>query len=664
MKQITFALFVLFSQTLQAQTAADTTAQKKQSLHEVTVTGIRADKKAPITLTNISHKEIQKKYTAQELPMFLQHYPSITATSDGGHTQGYTYFRLRGIDQTRINMTLEGVPLNEPEDQGAYTSNYPDFLSNVQSMQIQRGVGTSSNGTASYAGSINIDAPTGYNDTSIKIGTNIGSFKSYRTTFEYSSGLRIKHLATYVRVSLNGSDGYKYHSGNHGYSIFSSGGWEKEKKTLRYIFFSGNAHNNMAWYAVSESDIAKDPRTNYNTEREDDNFKQTMGILRYSRYGRHITYNASVYANTLDGRWGLDLLPYGSDSVQEYQLSSKFIGWLNTVKISYNNLTINLGTHINNYRRDHSSLILPALTHNYTNYGIREEASCFIKVTYDIKKTMLFGDVQYRHSTFAYHGDMAMPQLKWSFINPKIGISHFITPRIKTYIFGGLCSREPNRTDIFQGADNPVNYSTIKPETVRNIESGITLSAKHYTLQSNIYYMNFTNEITLLGALGVNGLPLMKNVQSSFRSGLEIDGTYRDITTRLGIIDIMNNSSFAYNRITEASRTFTPLYSPRLISNTFITMRNKKETRSIGANMKVQSSSYINWENTAQAKGFYTLGLHVTQSLGKKFTCGVQLNNITNQKYFTNGYTIGSENYYFVNAPRNFSLNLKYTCKQ
>ena len=191
-------------------------------LNEVII-NYQADKLTPITYQNINNKELEAKSTGQEPSFILAQTPSITNYSDAGNSQGYSYFRLRGIDQTRVNITLDGVPLNEPEDQGAYFSNYPDIFNSVSKVQIQRGVGTSKNGAASYAGSIEMFSPNLQDSAKTTFGLGYGSFNSLRAFGEFNSGVK-KGKALYVRASQIYSQGYKYHSSNNSQSLFLSGG--------------------------------------------------------------------------------------------------------------------------------------------------------------------------------------------------------------------------------------------------------------------------------------------------------------------------------------------------------------------------------------------------------------------------------------------------------
>ena len=255
---------------------------KIQVLTDIEVTGVRTNTKTPISQKLITKEEISTSYQGQEMTYILDKTPAITSQSDGGQPNGYTTFRLRGIDQTRINMTLNGVPLNEPEDQGVYFSNYPNFAINVESMQIQRGVGTSANGTASYGGSINFEGKTGINkETTAQVG--YGSFNTQRANITYGSGISKNKIAFYTGVSVYQTNGYKYNSSGKGNSAFISCCYYGNKNVIKFTGFTGRSLNQMAWLGVSESDIKRNPRINYNPFGEDDDFNQSLLQLQYVR---------------------------------------------------------------------------------------------------------------------------------------------------------------------------------------------------------------------------------------------------------------------------------------------------------------------------------------------------------------------------------------------
>jgi len=626
------------------------------------INGIRATNKTPISKITLNEKNIENSYYSQELPLLLGKSPNITTSTDGGHNQGYVYFRLRGIDQTRINMTLNGIPLNEPEDQGVYFSNYPDFTTSIKSIQIQRGIGTSSNGVTSYGGSINIESKQGFNKKT-EIQSGIGSFNTNRFSIENSSGMMNK-MAFYTRLSLFKTDGYKYHSGNKGSSFFIHGGYYGEKNIIKTISFTGNSINQMTWYGVHKDDIKKDPKTNYNTDRESDDFKQTLVSLIYTRkLTNNSNITSTVYYNKLDGNWILDYQNPEQDTLQNYKLNHNFYGFISNYNYKNENSNLNFGIHINKYNREHSSEYISPYTNLYINNGYKNDFSSFAKYQYNINKITYFADIQLRHTSFDYKGDVEMDKINWLFFNPKFGITYSLNNNLDLYTSIGKTNREPTRTDMFGGEDNLIQIQDVVPESVIDCELGLNYNKEKIKIHSNLYYMNFKNELTHNGLIGENALPIMKNVKKSYRSGIELDFIWNIYKTYGIIIRYTNNSCYSHNKIKDNNKTFTPLYTPNFIMNNILYIKN--QNHHIIFDNKIQSKSYIDWENKHDVNGFYTFNIGYGWNFFKKNS--IKINNITNQQYFTNGnvdklyrsLNVLPTEYLFVNPPINWFITLK-----
>ena len=641
----------------QDSTKVDTTIKASIELDGIEVVSTRADDKMPVTQKTISGVDIKETYQGQEMSMILDKTPSVASSTDGGHPNGYTYFRLRGIDQTRINMTLNGVPLNEPEDQGVYFSNYPGFAENIKSMQIQRGVGTSTNGVASYAGSIDFETPTGREDTSTTVAVGYGSFNTQRFSASNSTGLK-KNVSLYTNFSTYNTNGYKNSSGGDGHSFFLGAGYYGKKDVIKVTAFSGRTTNKMAWFAVSETDIANDPKTNYNSSDADDDFAQSFVQVQHTRYlASKSTITSTVYYNRLDGQWDLDLAPLGAGTdILNFQLASNLYGVMSNYKYNGNKLRVILGVHGNMYDRRHAMAILPQTSVTlYTNTGFKNEASTFLKASYDLGNFTLFGDAQLRYVTFTYDGAVQMEDVDWTFFNPKGGVNYTINHKSSLYVSVGQSHREPTRTDMFAGEDDLIAYNEVTPEEVIDYELGYKLKGKKLLVNANVYYMDFKNEITLIGALGSNGLPLLTNVETSFRSGVELDVAYA-ITKQ---ITVSNNTNVSYNRINDGGVEFQPLYTPPVVSNTGITYKEKGF--SIGVDAKYHSESFIDFDNDYTTPAFLVLNANAGYTY-KNYNLNIQVINLTSENYYTNGYAMGTERYFFVNAPLSAyaTLNIKF----
>ncbi len=640
-KILTFICLILSIQAL----AQDST--QVLNLSDIEITGVRTSSQTPISQKILTKDALEKSYQGQEISFILDKTPSISSQSDGGQPNGYTTFRMRGIDQTRINMTLNGVPLNEPEDQGVYFSNYPNFITNINSLQVQRGVGTSANGTASYGGSLNFEGKSGIDkEASAQVG--YGSFNTQRANLSYGSGIDKDKMAFYTGLSGYKSDGYKYHSGGSGFSAFLSGGYYGDKNTIKFTGFTGRSMNQMAWFAVSESDIKIDPRINYNPRGENDDFAQSFGQLQYVRkINRYSTLTTTGYYNRLDGVWGMFVSP---TDLLKFKLGSNFYGGMSNYHLETNKLTLNVGVHANLYNRTHGGSI--DTTHLYTNMGTKIDYSGYAKIGYTIGKFTIFGDLQLRNVLFSYKGDTTMKPMTWFFVNPKGGVTFNSSKNVNYYFSVGQNHREPTRNDMFGGNDNLTSLKIITPEQVIDYELGSNLSFDKISIQYNLFYMNFRNEITLLGVLGSNGLPLMTNGSKSYRSGIELELNYR-LNTHF---TLTNTSNYAYCRIQGNGKQYSPLYTPKFITNQGITYTHRRI--SIGVQAKYNSIGYINADNTLYTPSFTLINTNIGYTY-KTYSVQFQLNNITNTRYYTSGYGIGTDRYFFVNAPLSGYITFK-----
>jgi iron complex outermembrane receptor protein len=624
----------------------------------------QANKLTPITFQNISAKELKTKSTGQEPSFLLAETPSITNYSDAGNSQGYSYFRLRGIDQTRINITLDGVPLNEPEDQGAYFSNYPDILNSVSKIQIQRGVGTSKNGVASYGGSVQLFSPNLFDSNKTTFGVGYGSFNSLRAFGEYTSGIK-NRKALYVRASQIYSDGYKYHSSNNSRSVFISSGLFYNKSTWKLNLLVGNQQNQLAWLGVSDYLISIDPRTNAN-QNERDHFTQCLAQVQNNwRPDTTSSVQSSIYYTFLKGNYDFNLngfqgLPI-TDELYNYAFQSNLIGFFSNYTFSKKSFNWTTGIHGNTYDRQHIGSEHTA-GRLYKNTGYKNEASVFTKADLTFKRFTLFADIQYRYSSFDYKGTVALDPMEWHFINPKFGLSVEVRPNSTIYYSLGSTRREPTRNDMFGGNDDLAPdgsgnalLSIKTPEYVLDHELGFRQQSRTLHLNLNLYFMDFKNEIVLDGKFGPNGLALTNKVEQSFRTGMELSVSYKVGKN----FSLNHNSSLNYSRIKEQKEVFTPILTPPLIINQEVIYSCKGITVAVSA--RYQDKSFIDFANTSTVKSYSLLNGRVGYEING-FQFSVFVNNITNAKYFNNGYVdIDGSKKYFVQALTNFHTSINYS---
>ncbi|MEO0470765.1 MAG: TonB-dependent receptor [Bacteroidota bacterium] len=664
MKHIFFTISLcLFTLTLRAQDAPSDSLRELKTVHIADAYFARNIE--PISFQNLGETELNRLNVGQEPSFLLSQTPSMTVYSDAGSFNGYSYYRLRGIDQTRINMTLDGVPLNEPEDQGVYFSNYPDFLNSVEQLQIQRGVGSSQNGTASYGGSLQFRSPSLFRPKRIEIGANYGSFNSYRLYGEYNSGIH-KNKALYVRASHVQSDGYKYRSANRSQSAFFSAGSFQEKSIWKLTGFVGRQANQLAWLGVSEDQIAIDPRTNANAE-EDDVFAQGLIQLQnMTQLAANTRLHSNVYYNFLDGNYDFDFNNFlGAPSTEElfnYAFRSHFFGAFSNLSYEKDHLSVVGGIHLNRYQRQHigSERSLGEL---YQNTGFRHSATAFAKMRYQLKRLLLFSDLQYRYSDFSYDGNVSMDALSWHFFNPRLGLTFLLNEQQQLYYSFGRTGREPTRNDMFLGNDDLLSDGTGAPilgnteaEFVNDHELGWRLQKERLQLGANFYFMDFQNEIVLNGQFGPNGLALTSTVDNSYRTGLEF--SLDAMATNW--LQLHATASLNQSRISQQGIRFSPILTPAAIL--FQETRIIRSNWEAGLSIRYQSSSWLDFANENQIDGYLLVGLS-GQYEWKSFRLGAQINNLLNQQYFNNGYAFDRVRYLFVQAPTNVNLSLTWTLK-
>ncbi len=619
----------------------------------------KADEKTPATFQNITPDLFEQLNTGQEPSYILsQLSPSVTVYSDAGNTQGYSYIRLRGIDQTRINMTLNGVPLNEPEDQGAYFSNYPDFLNSISEIQIQRGVGLSQNGTASYGASMQFFSPGLSDSARASVGVGYGSFNSYRAFAEYQSGMR-KNKAIYLRGTHLHSDGYKRHSGNTSQSLFYSGMLFGQKQLLKLTGFVGHQQNKMAWLGVSDSLIRTDRRFNANTNAEADRFLQSLTMLEHKFFpDSRSTLSTTVYYNFLDGNYDFDYNNplWSSDPpfLMNFAFRSHYSGIFSNFITKIGNLDLSAGLQASFYTRSHIGSE-PSLGVMYTNRGFKSDATVFAKAIYKIGSFNIFADVQGRYNRFDFSGRLSKMNLDWSFLNPRAGLSWQASKNSTLYYSIGSVGREPTRTDIFGGNDEPLFDSIFQivtfisnAEFVLDQELGYRSAGKNWQVGANLFLMQFRNEIVLNGQFGPNALALNSAFARSLRSGIEIQGSYEPVNGLL----FTNASSFNYSRIKDQGISFSPILTPMFIVNQSVAYTFKGFR--IGLDARYQSSSYIDFSNSVSLDDYLLLNTQLSYRIrGWEFRFLV--NNLLNTNYYNQGYVdFDGLPKYFVTAPLNF----------
>jgi iron complex outermembrane receptor protein len=637
------------------------------SLERVTVTALRGDADAPIPQRTMDRQDVERRYVGQDVPLLLTGQPSITSYAEAGAFSNYSYLRLRGIDHTRVNITLDGVPLNDPEDQFVYFSNFPDFGNSLESVQIQRGVGTSSYGTAAYAGAINFQSialASAERRGELQLGR--GSFGTTRGSAEWMSGRMNDRFAVYARASAHRTEGYRHHSGNTGQSYFTNGAYFGVRDIVKITAFGGRSRNELAYLAAPLADLERDPRTNPLGEDERDDFQQHFASASWTRaIGEEAAIQATAYTIWASGDYDVRIAP----DLYNFQLASRVTGVLATWSARAGRLNLDFGAHTNAYHRDHALAIRPNLESLvYRNTGRKREESGFAKAALSLGQATVYGDLQVRRPHFEYvpaeGSGIASRSIAWTFVNPKVGITWEPASRATVYASYGSNGREPTRNDMFAGFDNVDTtnadfvgpLSRVRPERVHDTEVGVRWRAASLSGNVNVFDMRFRNEITPVGALSYIGLPLRKNVRSSSRRGIEADLTWRPIAS----LTASANATVSRNRIAEYTddatgqtyRDVEPLLTPTVLVNhavewqvmpaLAVSLVGRYVGRSFLANTGdpafTTPSAYLTDIGLAWRRGRHELALHVM--------------NLTSARFYAAGYTDGTQPYYFVTAPR------------
>lgn len=654
-----FPLFLLAT-SLSAQQPDSTAKIDTLVPVKTTISAIRGTNTTPITQTTLSATKIADRNFWQEMPFLLSTTPSVTVTADNGAFNGYTYMRLRGMDQTRINATLDGVPLNEPEDQGTYFSNFLGFNASVQSLQVQRGVGTSSNGSAAYAGSMNFES---VNPLIKRRGIEYSMNRGYSADWTLAS----KADGVYVRHNQQDIMGYRDNSGNRSNSTYVTAMTVRSRYVAKFSGFTGVSRNQQAYLASPLSIITTNPTHNPLSPEEDDRFVQSFGSANLTLItGDNTTFNVTGYVNRLEGAYKVNL-----GDMYTFKLNSAWSGVITNWTYSTPDIRVDLGAHANVYNRAHAADTLGLEL--YRNSGDKNEQSAFVKVDKTVATGLhVIADVQARNVFFRYNPDQAAwirsSNITWSFLNPKVGLTYLSSDKVKVYTSWGQNTREPTRTDMFAGFDNVDEsniefvgaLSRVRPERVQDLEVGVEYSGTNGALSANVFNMEFSNEIAAIGKLSYIGLPLRKNVSQSYRRGIEVDGSYRrNRVTFDGNVSLMQSRIKTYTD-DETGAVYTnvrPLLTPSVLSNHSVKIDITSNVNVVLGGRYVGQSQLDNKNSTFTTPAFEMVYLNPNVTVGK-ITINGWITNLNNVRAFTGGYTDGIEPYYFVANNRKASIML------
>ena len=630
----------------------------------VVVQAIRGDEEAPVTKTDLDRPALVEKEWGQELPVLLQDTPSVTQYSETGSGQGYAYFTLRGLSQTRVNMTFDGVPLNEPEDSAVYTADFGNLGLNLASVQVQRGVGTSTFGAAAFAGSLNLESLDATRTPGLSASLVGGSFGTAQASVNWNSGTFGGGWRLSLRPSWQTTDGFREHSGVQQDSLFFTAVRDFEKSSLRISGFVGEERIQQAFYAVEPEILEQNLAYNPMSSDERDHFHEYLVSAQWTlALGNDASLSLQPYAVGAGG-WYRLFADAEWTNLQEYGLSWLFGGGIATFTQKLGTLRLTLGANANAYKSTHTQDDEDG-TRNYTNHGTKSELSGFAKLLWDLGRWHPFLDAQVRHARFGYEGSVGDTSMGWTFFNPKAGIRVDLSPRASAYLSVGRTEREPARSDLLYGADDAPtlpDLSAVRPESVWDFELGAEWRTKSLLFKVNLYDMEFRNEIAATGELSPIGQPLRKNVDESYRRGIELEASWQ----ALEVLRVSTSINVSRDRISSwtqfydvydasgdyagaTSRTFhdvAPVATPP-----FIAMLGAETTAirglTIGATGRYVAASWLDNTNTEglEAPRTFQLDATLVVDLARWIPAGkprlkVQVNNVLdNRRLWPRGYS-------------------------
>ena len=552
---------------LWAQEAQPQDSTQTQNLDEVLVKAVRVQPNAPITHSNLTKKDIRKRNLGQDIPVLLNYLPSVVSSSDAGAGIGYTYIRVRGSDATRVNVTINGIPYNDAESQGTFWVNLGDFASSVESLQLQRGVGTSTNGSGAFGASLNILTDGISENAGGEIANSFGSFGTRKHSIKFTTGLLNDHFEFAGRLSKIYSDGYVDRAFTDLKSYYLQGNYVDKNTIVKAITFGGKEKTYQAWYGLSKDQLEEDRTQNpYTYDNETDNYWQdhyqlhwieTLNANWSTNIGLNYTRGKGYFEQFKDGRSAADynnLINEDSDVVVRRWLDNHFYVANANVTYKKNSLELITGISYSDYTNDHYGEIIwgsdlasgtNIRDRYYLSISDKSDFSIFSKATFRMsEKLQAFLDIQGRfvnYTTTGLTSDRVPIDVdeRFDFFNPKLGFTYTLNPGNSLYVSYARANKEPNRNDFES------NAADVQHEELNDFELGWRHESDRLRLNANVYYMQYNNQLVLTGALDNVGEYLRENVDKSYRLGLELDASII-LTEQLSLV---SNFALSKNKI-------------------------------------------------------------------------------------------------------------------
>ncbi len=683
---IFLALLVLTAKANAQEVVQDSISTK--TLDEVLVKSVRVSADSPITHSNVDKEELEKRNLGQDLPILLNYLPSVVTTSDAGAGVGYTGIRVRGVSAQSTNVTINGIPYNDAESLGTFWVDLPDFSSSVESLQLQRGVGTSTNGSGAFGASVNILTDAVSDEANGEISNAFGSYNTRKHNIKYSTGLLNDHFEIAGRLSQINSDGYVDRAESDLKSYFLQGTYVDENTLVKALAFGGHEITYQAWNGIDaetlEDDRTFNPSGSYTDadgnvrfyDNEVDNYKQDHYQLHWNeRFNNN--WSANVGLNYTFGRgyfeqykededfsdYGLSEITMGGETIDETDLIRR--RWLDNdfyvanASVNYKDSKLNLTTGLSysTYDGDHFGEVIWAQYASdseirdryYDGNSNKYDFSVFAKATYRLnEKLSLYGDLQVRnvfYDTSGTNSDGVLFEIDedYSFFNPKAGLSYNLNDKNNLYFSYARANREASRSD-FEG--NP----DIKPEQLNDFELGWRHTNSKFRFNANAYYMSYNEQLVLTGALDDTGTPIRDNAGESFRLGLELEAAVQltekfSVQPNVTISSNKNKEAFASidGELVNLGKTNIS-FSPELVAANAVIFQPTKNIQLSFLSKYVGEQFMGNTDSeTSKLDSYFVNDFNVTYEIKtskvfKSILLSGLVNNVFGEEYVSNGY--------------------------
>lgn len=695
----------LFFLGLTVGAAAFIQAQNTDSLKIKEIEAVNFTKRLPVAKEIINvQKDLDSRNLGQDLPILLKNQTSVISTSDAGNGVGYTGFRIRGVSGSGINVMMNGVPYNDSESQGTFFVNVPDLTSSASQILIQRGVGTSNNGSAAFGASINVLSKDPEEKFYVKTDDSYGSFNTYKYSAEIGSGKfwgnRLSVMGRYTHIN---SDGYidRAFSKLHSYNFTAL--YEEGNTRIRLMAFGGKEKTYQAWNGIDRKTWETDPKFNYSGAIYDANWENIVGFYDNETDNYRQNHYQLLWEQKFNDKWNLETTihytkgkgyyenykqgdPFArynlpdvgseeySDFIRKKWLNNDFYGIVSTLYGKLGTVDVNFGAVANQYYGRHfgnvTGVFIPQIDEHeyYRNRSVKNEVAGFAKALVRVNDFEFFGDLQLRNVDYdtkiitSGDGEGADLNKNWLFFNPKAGINYKI-PAGKIFVSYAHAHREPNRDDLLANND-------VKAEKLHDFEAGLEKQFGPVSFTANLYYMYYVNQLVLNGELNNVGAFIRTNSGKSFRSGIEL-GALAKISKQWelnGNVSFSNNRNLDFkveneNGVQDLGNTQIS-FSPDVIANLAIRFNPNKNFQFALLNQYVGKQYLDNSEDRSLQLNDYFLTDFNAQYQFKIHNNDIALkllvNNIFNKKYVNNGAVYDGSPYYFSQAGTNFMFGISW----